>query len=367
MKKVICSYQELLPKKTLTAIFLTSLVTGSLLPFTAVAEDAKTDLVESVNTIESSEHSKLSEANVIDSEQNNIAEVTSTEVSNELMLEDDNKSPTAAADAYLDGGNNIKRTEGSSNIGEPQDTSGISQSVEGSKDLQSTETEMKISGSNLEYFLGGGLVLLLLGGLLLLSSLLKLKKENKALASEQSGLRKEYHSIATRLSKAEQEQDTLNKEYEKLKEKLYQESNLTTNIDNATAFSAAESVETSIIEDLNESDLTDLSNAFENWIKTNRGSTKVDGFIPEAIQKKIRGLHYSIELWSQSDGVDSVKKTESTKNASVISVIKDNGTGYAYCYTKPNSLSSLWFNKAWYEVKKVDNKLEVLSQLQGVK
>ena len=361
MKKVICNNQELFPKKTLSIIFLASLVAGSLLPLTAVAEEAETNIIENgVDTNQSTEQSNPSQP--VNSEQNIIAEVTSTENSGELMLDDDNKSPTAAADAYLDG-------EGTNNVGETQNARDISQNVEDPKNSQSQETEKKLSWMNLEYLLGGGLLLMLLGELLLLSSLFKLKKENKALASEQARLRGDYSPIVNRLKKAEQQQEMLTGEYESLKERLEQDISLTTNIDDMTSFSvaASEAVEMPVIEDLNDSDLTELSTAFENWIKTNRGSTKVDGFIPEAIQKKIRGLHYNIELWSQSDGVDSIKKTESTKNASVISVIKDNGAGYAYCYTKPNSLSSLWFNKAWYEVKKVGNELEVLNQLQGIK
>ena len=63
-----------------------------------------------------------------------------------------------------------------------------------------------------------------------------------------------------------------------------------------------------------------------------------------------------------SDGVDSIEIAENTMRAAIISLTKPDQQGFAYCYKKPNSLSTIWVNKAWYQAQRTDHTLEVIGK-----
>lgn len=214
------------------------------------------------------------------------------------------------------------------------------------------------------YLLGGGLLLLILGGaLLLFLKIRKLQDEIAELTIERKGLK-----------------DNLNKTLNHIKElkianadlvlKLSQQQTATrnehsTNIaDNNSLLSEDVGFIAPVIEveDLTAEDRQQLANSIIQWLTTNRGQTKLTDLVSADIQKKLNHWRYLIELWGQGDGVDSVDTVQSTMHASVISLTRPDQQGFAYCYKKPNSLSSVWVNKAWYKVQRTNSTLEVLGE-----
>lgn len=85
----------------------------------------------------------------------------------------------------------------------------------------------------------------------------------------------------------------------------------------------------------------------------------ISDLVAVEIQRKLDHWQYSIELWTQSDGVDSIELAQNTMRASVISLTKPDRQGFAYCYKKPNALSTVWVNKGWYKVQRTNSTLEV--------
>ena len=264
-----------------------------------------------------------------------------------------NKPPTAAADRYL----NEKEEAVTETAETPVATT--SQST----DKEATDKEP--SWMSMEYLLGGGLLLLLLGGgLLLFSKINELKNDNKNLAYNNANLKRQSDKQTKLANSAQEENKKLVSDIELLKSKLDEQHPDPVEIDNELSSAwLADTPELIIIDDLNQSDRSQLTSIFENWLKTNRGNTKVDDLIPEHIQKKLKHWHYAIELWGQGSGLDSVDITKNTMHTAVISLIKNVNEGYAYCYIKPNSMSSLWKNKAWYTVEKVNGTLKLTGEL----
>lgn len=217
---------------------------------------------------------------------------------------------------------------------------------------------------NTNYLLGGGLILLILGGALL--SFLKINRlsdENQYLKQQNKDSKREATNALKQLKQAKNK----NAELEATLEQQLTTHNEYTN-SASDAFGAALPVTeepTTIapeIEELNSSDLQQLSDSITTWFKTNRGNTEVRELVPNDIQRKLEHLSYKIELWVGSDGVDSVEPASNTMRAAVISLTKPDRQGFAYCYKKPNSLSAVWVNKAWYQAQRTDRTLEVIGK-----
>lgn len=217
---------------------------------------------------------------------------------------------------------------------------------------------------NTDYLLIGGLALLLLGGgLLLFRKISGLNAENRNLNQKNNMLTSNLTSTKKQLEQASSKNVELEADF-KQQLAIHNEHNNSA----SGAFGAALPVIDEImvepeIEDLNSADLEQLSDSITTWFKTNRGNTEVRELVPNDIQKKLDHLSYKIELWVGSDGVDSVELASDTKRAAVISLTKPDRQGFAYCYKKPNSLSNVWDNKAWYKAQRTERTLEVIGKL----
>ena len=365
MKKVICSSQSLSLKKYLKTTITSSLVLALLLPLSAIADEdidsltkplRSESLDEKYNPLTNSSEN-LSVSVTADDDNNGKStredQIENQEGSSDISITDNSTSPTAAADAYING-----------EAGKP--LSGKAPLQEDSKSIEVAEKSP--SWMSLEYLLGGGGLLLLLlgGGFLLLSKFNNLKNENQELVDKNSSLKKQGSSQAMLVSNIKNENKNLESEVNRLKGMLdgYANTHDDKNTDASDLLSMPSLItpEPARFEELNESDRGQLASIFENWLKTNRGNTKVDDLIPDDINQKIKHLHYTIELWGQGSGLDSVESTKNTMHTAVISLIKNDNKGYAYCYIKPNSMSSLWDNKAWYAVEKSNGTLKLTGE-----
>ncbi len=362
MKKVICSRQVLPFKKLLKAMVTSSLVLALLLPLSAISAtpDGSTsnnleyipETLSDTNNSESVIDQNEVEINdsTIESSKSRTSDDKTVVVPTDVVTNsdtptavDDDKSPTSAADAYL-----------------------YQEKVETPPESQLKAAEKGSSWMNLEYLLGGGLLLLLGGGFLLLSKINKLKFENRELAHKNATLKANSDSQTKRLNNAKDENNQLRSDNINLEAALNEQhnspDNVNTNASDLLSLPSLIAAEALVIEDLNKSDRSQLASIFENWLKTNRGNTKVDDLIPEDINKKLKHLHYTIELWGQGNGLDSVETTKNTMHTAVISLIRNDNKGYAYCYKKPNSMSSLWDNKAWYAVEKANGTIKLTGE-----
>lgn len=370
MKKVICSPQVRLPQKMLKAMLVSSMVVGLLLPLSAVAADDDLDsLTNPVRAENLDNNINLSTNDTVNSN-----------VNGDLPDNENNENKESSAVTK-----NIDVKKESSTI-ENSNTTDLSISEEG-KSVTSAFDEVEKRASSdptpkattvnnevadkepswmsMEYLLGGGLLLLLLGGgLLLFGKINELKNDNKNLAHNNANLQRQSDKQTKLANSAQKENKKLVSDIELLKRRLDEQHTDPVEIDNElSSVLLVETPELTIIDDLNKSDRSQLTSIFENWLKTNRGNTKVDDLIPEHIQKKLKHWHYAIELWGQGSGLDSVDITKNTMHTAVISLIKNVNEGYAYCYIKPNSMSSLWKNKAWYTVEKVNGTLKLTGEL----
>ena len=216
---------------------------------------------------------------------------------------------------------------------------------------------------NTDYLLIGGLALLLLGGgLLLFRKISSLNAENRNLNQKQKMLSSNLAGTKKELAQAK----IKNAE---LEANLNQQLAMHTEVDDSTSVALGavlpvidELMVEPDIEDLNAADLQQLSDSITTWFKTNRGNTEVRELVPNDIQHKLDHLSYKIELWVGSDGVDSVELASNTMRAAVISLTKPDRQGFAYCYKKPNSLSAVWVNKAWYQAQRTERSLEVIGK-----
>lgn len=354
MKDIICSQQVRLPQKTLKAMLVSSIVAGLLLPLSAVAaEDDLDSLTNPVRVENPDDNINLLTNDTVNSKVNvdlpDIApietpsiESPSPSISTEQKI---NEPPTAAADKYLN---------------EKEDA--VTAETPVATTSQSTDKEP--SWMSLEYLLGGGLLLLLLGGgLLLLSKINELKNENKNLAYNNANLKRQADEQVKIAHSAQDKNKNLESEIKRLNMLLDEQHTDPVAIDNELSSAwLVETPELIIIDDLNTSDRTQLASIFENWLRTNRGNTDVRDLIPEDIQRKLKDSEYLIEFWGQSDGLDAVEITKNTTRTAIISLIKHDNQGYAYCYKKPNSMSALWKNKAWYDVEKANGTLKITGE-----
>ena len=343
MKKVICSRQVLAFKKPLRSILASSLSLALLLPISALAAEDVDDSNAEVRV--SDPFSDLKDKETIQSNKPEISDdkvvVVPTDIAtNSDTAMDDNKSPTSAADAYIS-----------------------QEKAEKPSAAQPKVADKNPSWMSFKYLLGGGLLLLLLGiGFLLLRKIDNLNDENEELLNENSALKKQVNTSSAQLKMSKEHNTKLKSAIERLNNMLGEQQSNPVNVNtDASDLSSMRFVDTQqaiVIEDLDKSDYSQLAIIFDNWLTTNRGNTKVDDLIPEHIKKKIKHWHYTIELWGQGSGLDSVETTKNTMHTAVISLIKNDNKGYAYCYKKPNSMSSAWENKAWYRVEKTNGTLK---------
>ena len=367
MQNIICSQQVRLPQKTLKAMLVSSIVMGLLLPLSAISadiadstsidgaaiSDTYADVKKVAVSIDKEEVREVNNSTIQDkkSEIPDIAPIETLSIespSPSISTEQEtNKPPTAAADRYL-------------NEKEEAETPVATTSQSTDKEVADKEP----SWMSMEYLLGGGLLLLLLGGgLLLFSKINELKNDNKNLAYNNANLKRQSDKQTKLANSAQEENKKLVSDIELLKSKLDEQHPDPVEIDNELSSAwLADTPELIIIDDLNKSDRTQLASIFENWLRTNRGNTDVRDLIPEDIQRKLKDSEYLIEFWGQSDGLDSVEITKNTTRTAIISLIKHDNQGYAYCYKKPNSMSALWKNKAWYDVKKVNGTLKTMGE-----
>lgn len=241
----------------------------------------------------------------------------------------------------------------------PSNTGSVTSALDQANERQRTK---KAPWYNLNYLLGGGLLLLILGGALLL--FLKISK----LQDEIADLRGEKKSLESGLSKStnnikQLEKDKLDLKAELKKQKdMHNQPRSNNGVDDGLLPLQDAQVSAPVIEDLNAADRQQLTTSIDTWFATNRGQTKLTGLVPADIQKKLNHWRYAIELWGQGDGVDSVELVDSTKYGAVVSLTKPDKQGFAFCHKKPNSLSSVWVNKAWYEVQRTSSTLEVVGE-----
>lgn len=227
---------------------------------------------------------------------------------------------------------------------------------------QSATPTKKAPWYNLNYLLAGGLLLLILGGALLL--FLKISK----LQDEIERLRGERQSLKAGLSKSTKDIEQLKMAKSELEFKLSQQtavnnqSRSNNGIDDDLFTLQDAQVAAPVVEDLSAADRQQLATSITQWFATNRGQTKLADLVPADIQNKLNHWRYSVELWGQGDGVDLVDTVKGTMHASVVSLIKPDKQGFAYCLKKPNSLSSVWVNKAWYAAQLANSTLEVIGE-----
>lgn len=274
---------------------------------------------------------------------------------------DNNPSTNASNDSLATKPSNADSvTRPLDNINELQKTSEAKAGVV--VENQSATPTKKAPWYNLSYLLGGGLLLLILGGALLL--FLKINK----LQDEIEELKGERQSLKAGLSKSTNDIKQLKMAKSELELKLSQQptahnqSHSNNGVDDGLLPLEDAQVAVLVVEDLNAADRQQLTTSIDKWFATNRGQTQLNDLVPADIQKKLNHWRYAIELWGQGDGVDSVELVDSTKYGAVVSLTKPDKQGFAFCHKKPNSLSSVWVNKAWYEVQRTSSTLEVVGE-----
>lgn len=347
MTKIICNHEALMPKKSANAkLFMAIIVGSALLPLSALAvtEDSSAANVSpekatpkpapiSEDKIRASDKEPLKPNGAMSASSAGTATTSQSNTSN-------NNAP--AAPLPSDKADNLNSTN----------------TVE--KPVATSPKKMPF-WKNTDYLLVGGALLLILGGaLLIIRKISALNAENRELSQKIRMLNSYLNNATDKLKQSNAENVTLKTELNNQRT-MHDEQNNTMHNTFGTALPIIDSLdETPIIEDLNAADRKQLSESITKWFTTNRGNTKVYDLVPVDIKRKLEHLHYTIELWTGSDGVDSVELTQHTMRASVISLTKPDRQGFSYCYKKPNALSTVWVNKAWYQVQRTDRTLEVL-------
>lgn len=380
MIKNICNSELFVPQKSKTTkLVLAILVGAALLPLSAIA-----------TPMDDKEVDQLSKETIIDESKEKVTTITNSSEKKDSGKSDndtfDSSMPANAKGATVDqpidvnaANDGISSNNNAADAGSKtgnKDAAVTTAPLEAAEARASDNTEEKAVEpqpkidkktsfwQNTDYLLIGGLALLLLGGgLLLFRKISGLNAENRNLNQKNNMLTSNLTSTKKQLEQASSKNVELEADF-KQQLAIHNEHNNSA----SGAFGAALPVIDEImvepeIEDLNSADLEQLSDSITTWFKTNRGNTEVRELVPNDIQKKLDHLSYKIELWVGSDGVDSVELASDTKRAAVISLTKPDRQGFAYCYKKPNSLSNVWDNKAWYKAQRTERTLEVIGKL----
>lgn len=341
MTKIICNHEALMPKKSANAkLFMAIIVGSALLPLSALAvspddNGTKTSPEESQQKNANNTPSPKDDKTVVG---NGAAPATTTQPS-QSNTANTNSTPTAPLPS--DKADNLNSTN----------------TVE--KPVVNPPKKMPF-WKNTDYLLVGGALLLILGGaLLIFRKISALSADNRELSQKIRMLNSHLNNATDKLKQSNADNEQLKAELNNQRA-MHDEQNNAMHNNFGTAPIIESLDETPIIEDLNAADRKQLSDSITKWLTTNRGNTKVYDLVPVDIKRKLEHLHYTIELWTGSDGVDSVELTQHTMRASVISLTKPDRQGFSYCYKKPNALSTVWVNKAWYQVQRTDRTLEVL-------
>ena len=367
MIKNICNSELFVPQKSKTTKLVLAIVVGAaLLPLSAIATPMNDKEVD-----------QLSKETIIDESKEKVTTIT-----NSSEKKDSGKSDNDIFDSSVPSANTSNSSTNQPNAGniENNDSSdGTNTGINNGTLSALAEVEARASDNtkempvekqpeiakktpfwkNTNYLLSGGLIFLILGGALL--SFLKISRlsdENEKLEQQNQRLRKEAGNALNKLKQS----NIKNAELEStLKQQLninndYKDSAIDTF---GTVLPLMDMEEPLVVEDLDASDRKQLSDSITTWFQKNRGNMNISDLVAVEIQRKLDHWQYSIELWTQSDGVDSIELAQNTMRASVISLTKPDRQGFAYCYKKPNALSTVWVNKGWYKVQRTNSTLEV--------
>jgi hypothetical protein len=377
MMKNICNFEFFVLKKLVkTKIIIAISLSAMLVPLSAIAETndpLQETYVEGVND----SSNKVTELNNDTIKPRNVGSSNSATLNNEALdvnsnvrsgentQNRDTTTVSAATQELSDGANPINDNKAASTTAALDSVNKLdSANTEEKAVEQQPKTAKKTPfWQNTDYLLIGGLALLLLGGGLLLF------RKISGLNAENQNLQHKHNMVTSNLAKTKKQLEQAKTKNAELEASLKQQFAIRNEINNSASgnFDAAlpvieELMVSPEIEELNSADLQQLSDSITTWFKTNRGNTEVRELVPDDIQHKLEHLSYKIELWVGSDGVDSIEPAQNTMRAAVISLTKPDRQGFAYCYKKPNSLSNVWVNKAWYKAQRTDRTLEVMGK-----
>lgn len=378
MIKNICNSELFVPQKSKKIKLVLAIVLGAaLLPLSAIAApiDAKeTDKsvermsIEDVDNIPSSENAKG--VTVLDNESIKPKAVeqssnTNTDTpANNINIPDASTVNTTIANEpsdknVINNGTSENNAAASTAALDNIDVINFDNTEEKISEKKSEAVKKIPFWKNPQYLLPSGLLLLILGSVLLVvRKISSLNDENRELTQNYRMLKGENNSIAIKLKQ-------FHADNERLKDDLKHQLDIRDAHNNISseAFGAVlplmDTEEPLLIEDLDVSDRKQLSDSITTWFKNNRGNMNISDLVAVEIQRKLDHWQYTIELWTQSDGVDSIELTQNTMRASVISLTKPDRQGFAYCYKKPNALSTVWVNKGWYKVQRTNSTVEV--------
>ena len=365
MIKNICNSELFVPKKPFKYnIIVAVFMVVAVLPLPVMAEGEDKPLIEKVDKKNPNPEITVEKdrATIQDTNKENSPTITESYAV-------DAKSNTANESSEPIDKNVINNSTGSNNAAA---STAALDNIDG---LNSDNTEEKISEKKLEevkkvpfwkdpkYLLPSGLLLLILGSVLLVvRKISSLNDENRELTQNYRMLKGENNSIAIKLKQFHADNEKLKADLKHQLDIRDAQNNISSE-DFGAVLPLMDTEELLMTEDLDASDRKQLSDSITTWFQKNRGNMNIRDLVSVEIQKKLDHWQYSIEIWVGSDGVDSVELASDTKRAAVISLTKPDRQGFAYCYKKPNSLSNVWDNKAWYKAQRTERTLEVIGKL----
>lgn len=377
MTKNICNFEFFVLKKLAKTKIIIGITLGAMLaPLSAIAEineplpetyvegvnDSSSKVTELNNDTIKSRNAGSSNSATLNNE---APDVNSNVSSSENAQNSDAITVSAPTQELSDGANPINDNEAASTTAALDSVNKLDSANTEEKAVEQQPKTAKETPfwQNTDYLLIGGLVLLLLGGGILLF------RKISGLNAENRNLQHKHNIVTSNLAKTKKQLEQAKIKHAELEASLKHQFAMRNEINNSASgnFDAALPVIEELmvapeIEELNSADLHQLSDSITTWFKTNRGNTEVRELVPDDIQRKLEHLSYKIELWVGSDGVDSIEPAQNTMRAAVISLTKPDRQGFAYCYKKPNSLSNIWVNKAWYKAQRTDRTLEVIGK-----
>ncbi len=187
----------------------------------------------------------------------------------------------------------------------------------------------------------------------------QLQAENQALKNRTATQQRELANAKQLTSQLEQQ---LREKQAMLDESYQDNTNSMLDLEPVT-FEDAEPVDAAPLPELEAPDFEQLSATLTKWITSNRGNTQFESLLPAKLADKLKQRDYQTLLWTDSDGVNSIKPTDSTRHTAVISFTTPDNQGYAFCYKKPNAMASQWQTGAWYQVALEGNQLKCLGAL----